>query len=267
MSNLKIFCVTDKEVKFLKNTNYKIGWVGKEIPPENYILSNVNDNIFFKEKYYSELTFHYWYWKNLLNLKNDEWIGFCQKRRYWIKKESLNLNIDESNISENIIESVPKEWKGFDAVICEPVSINNVKKIKMIKRGFRSLISNPLIFFNTKKQSINFHFDMHHGFGNLKKAIDVMNDNDREEFRDYVNNSYIYNPHIMFIAKSFIADKWFEDLFTWLFKCEEIFGFENLKGYDTQRLYAYLAERYLSFWFKKYTKFTTWPWKFINLKN
>jgi hypothetical protein len=267
MSNLKIFCVTDKEVKFLRNTNYKIGWVGKEIPPENYILSNVNDNIFSKEKYYSELTFHYWYWKNLLNLKNDEWIGFCQKRRYWIKKESLNLNIDETNISENIITSVPKEWKGFDAVICEPVSINNVKKIKMIKRGFRSLISNPLIFFNTKKQSINFHFDMHHGFGNLKKAIDVMNDNDREEFRDYVNNSYIYNPHIMFIAKSFIADKWFEDLFTWLFKCEEIFGFENLKGYDTQRLYAYLAERYLSFWFKKYTKFTTWPWKFIDLKN
>ena len=267
MSNLKIFCVTDKEVKFLSNTNYKIGWVGKEIPPENYILSNVNDNIFSKEKYYSELTFHYWYWKNLLNLKNDEWIGFCQKRRYWIKKESLNLNIDETNISENIITSVPKEWKGFDAVICEPVSINNVKKIKMIKRGFRSLISNPLIFFNTKKQSINFHFDMHHGYGNLKKAIDVMNDNDREEFREYVNNSYIYNPHIMFIAKSFIANKWFEDLFTWLFKCEEIFGFENLKGYDTQRLYAYLAERYLSFWFKKYTKFTTWPWKFINLKN
>jgi len=267
MSNLKIFCVTDKEVKFLRNTNYKIGWVGKEIPPENYILSNVNDNIFSKEKYYSELTFHYWYWKNLLNLKNDEWIGFCQKRRYWIKKESLNLNIDESNISENIIVSVPKEWEGFDAVICEPVSINNVKKIKMIKRGFRSLISNPLIFFNTKKQSISFHFDMHHGYGNLKKAIDVMNDNDREEFRDYVNNSYIYNPHIMFIAKSFIANKWFEDLFTWLFKCEEIFGFENLKGYDTQRLYAYLAERYLSFWFKKYTKFTTWPWKFIDLKN
>ena len=61
----------------------------------------------------------------------------------------------------------------------------------------------------------------------------------------------------MFIAKPFIADKWFQDLFTWLFSCEEIFGFENLKGYDTQRLYAYLAERYLSFWFKKYSKFTT----------
>ncbi|MAE42423.1 hypothetical protein CMO93_01515, partial [Candidatus Woesearchaeota archaeon] len=232
-----------------------------------YILSDTNDNIFSKEKYYSELTFHYWYWKNLLNLKSDEWVGFCQKRRFWIKKESSNINIDESNINENLLVSIQDEWKEFNAVICEPVSINNVKKIKMIKRGFRSLISNPLIFFNKKKQSINFHFDMHHGHGNLKKAIDVMNDNDREEFRKYVNNSYIYHPHIMFIAKSFIADKWFQDLFTWLFRCEEIFSFENLKGYDTQRLYAYLAERYLSFWFKKYTKFTTWPWAFIDFKN
>ena len=43
-----------------------------------------------------------------------------------------------------------------------------------------------------------------------------------------------------------------------------IFGFDKLKGYDTLRLYAYLAERYLSFWFKKYTKFKTSPWTFIN---
>ena len=53
----------------------------------------------------------------------------------------------------------------------------------------------------------------------------------------------------MFITKPNIAEKWFSDLFTWLFKCEKIFGFENLKGYETTRLYAYLAERYLSFWF------------------
>ena len=35
---------------------------------------------------------------------------------------------------------------------------------------------------------------------------------------------------------------------------------EALKGYDTERLYAYLAERYLSFWFNKYTKVLNWPW-------
>ena len=42
-------------------------------------------------------------------------------------------------------------------------------------------------------------------------------------------------------------------------------AFENLKGYDTERLYAYLAERYLSFWFKKYTKYKEQPWVFVEL--
>ena len=85
MKNLKIYCVTNKTVNFLDNTNYNIGWVGKEIPPKNYILCNSEDNIFFKEKYYSELTFQYWYWRNRLDIKDQCWIGFCQNRRFWIK--------------------------------------------------------------------------------------------------------------------------------------------------------------------------------------
>ena len=64
--------------------------------------------------------------------------------------------------------------------------------------------------------------------------------------------------------KPHILDKWFNSLFPWLERCEQVFGFNELKGYDTQRLYAYLAERYLSFWFKKYTKFKTNPWTFID---
>ena len=77
-----------------------------------------------------------------------------------------------------------------------------------------------------------------------------------------VNKSF--HPHIMFIAKPNIVNTWFSALFPWLNRCEKLFGFENLKGYDTQRLYAYLAERYLSFWFNKYTKTIHWPWKFFD---
>jgi hypothetical protein len=71
----------------------------------------------------------------------------------------------------------------------------------------------------------------------------------------------------MFIAKPHIINDWFNNLFPWLMKCEDVFGFKNLQGYDTQRLYAFLAERYLSFWFKKYTDYTTWPWTFLDFKN
>ena len=37
MKNLKIYCVTNKAVNFLDNTNYNIGWVGEEKPLKNYI--------------------------------------------------------------------------------------------------------------------------------------------------------------------------------------------------------------------------------------
>ena len=130
----------------------------------------------------------------------------------------------------------------------------------MLKKGFKSLIKNPLIFFNSNIQTLKFHFDMHHGDGNLDKAISCLNDNDRVDFREYMIKNISFHPHIMFITKPNIAEKWFSDLFTWLFKCEKIFGFENLKGYETTRLYAYLAERYLSFWFTKYTKYKNLSW-------
>ena len=105
---------------------------------------------------------------------------------------------------------------------------------------------------------------MHHGYGILDKAIDVMNINDREEFRDYVNKKLEFSPHIMFISKKKIINNWFENLFKWLFECEKIFGLDNLHGYDQARLYAYLSERYLPFWFEKHYKIKFCPWTFFD---
>ena len=70
----------------------------------------------------------------------------------------------------------------------------------------------------------------------------------------------------MYISKNDILDKWFKTLFPWLERCEKIFGLNNLKGYDTGRIYAYLAERYASFWFKKYTKYKEQPWIFLDIE-
>ena len=79
MKKLKIYCVTDKIKKDLERTNLILAGVGKENFPSNYLSCNTKDNIFFKEKNYSELTFHYWFWKNILDINEDIWIGFCQK--------------------------------------------------------------------------------------------------------------------------------------------------------------------------------------------
>lgn len=265
MNNLDIYCITDKHFSYLDNLPYKKAGVGRSIFPKNYHLSNNLDNIFYKEKYYSELTFQYWFWKNKLHqLQEGTWIGFCQKRRFWIKKESIDLEINLINLKEHLLLSLPESLSQNNSIIVNSIFVNKVKKIKLIKRGIKSLIKNPSILFDESKQNVKLHFDMHHGHGNLDLAIDVMEDPDKKEFRDFVSNSVSFNPHIMFIAKPIIANQWFSILFPWLFRCEKIFGFKNLYGYDSQRLYAYLAERYLSFWFRKYTKFVEWPIVTIN---
>ena len=50
------------------------------------------------------------------------------------------------------------------------------------------------------------------------------------------------------------------DAVSLVIKMREVFGFDILQGYDQSRLYEYLAEIYLSFWFKKYTNFIESPW-------
>ncbi len=264
VENLEIYCVTNKPVSFLEKIEINLAGVGKKKFEKKYILSNTGENIFYKESYYSELTFHYWYWKNKLDLSSNDWVGFCQKRRFWVKSDSDIININKNNISEHILTKPEDDWDNYESFICKPISINNIKKMKLLKRGWRSLIKSPLILFDIKKQNIKLHFDMHHGYGNLEKASKLLPKEDAKEFQIYINSNTIFNPHIMYISKSIVLDKWFRTLFTWLFKCESLFGFEKLKGYDTGRLYAYLAERYASFWFKKYTRFKEQSWVFID---
>ena len=64
----------------------------------------------------------------------------------------------------------------------------------------------------------------------------------------------------MFICKNKeILFPYYESLFPWLANCEKIFNFKDLRGYGLQRIYGFLAERYMSYWFKKYTKYTILP--------
>ncbi len=260
MSNLEIYCVTDMDIPFLEESNYKLAGVGKKNFSHKYLKCDYKDNIFHKEKNYSELTFHYWFWKNQLqNNNDDDWIGFCQKRRFWLG--SKNDKEKKDDISNIILKIVPNEWEKYDAVLCEPIQLGT-KLSKLLKRGWRNILKKPSLLFDHRHISIKIHFDLHHGYGILEKAISVMNEKDKTDFMEFVNKNSKYNPHIMFISKKKILNNFFKDQFEWLFKCEKIFGLENLKGYDQTRLYAFLAERYMPFWFRKYSKTIEWPWLF-----
>ena len=264
MTNLKIFCVSDIPLNNLENLDLDLVGVGKKTFSSKYISCNDGINIQNKEQYYSELTFHFWFWKNMLPEFNDNtWIGFCQKRRFWIKENSSSINNIE-DLKKNLLREIPKKWEQYDAFICDPIRVSPVKKIKMIKKGWRNLLKDPSIFFNKNKQNLKLQFDMFHGHGILEKAIKIISHDDKKDFMNYINNKTEFNPHIMVIAKKQLLKKWFESLFDWLFECEKIFGFKDLVGYEKKRLYAFLAERYLSFWFNKYCKVKNSSWIFYD---
>jgi hypothetical protein len=264
MKNLITFCITNVPNLNLENLDLTLVGVGKNKFSEKYIDCINGNNIQFKEKYYSELTFHYWLWKNKLdNLEDDKWYGFCQKRRFWLKENSPEINnFDELNL--NILREIPIEWEKYDAFVCNPIPVSPAKKIKILKRGFRNWILNPTIFFDTKKHNIKLQFDMFHGHGILEKSISVMKKKYQKPFLNFINNNTEFNPHIMFISKKKIIKHWCEDLFEWLLNCETLFGFKNLIGYDKNRLYAYLAERYLSFWFQYNYNVKNCSWTFFD---
>jgi len=95
----------------------------------------------------------------------------------------------------------------------------------------------------------------------------LLNDKNQKDFRKFVNNEVSFNPHNMFICKSKkILENYYEDLFPWLERCEKIFGFENLKGFGKIRIYTFLAERFMPYWFRRNTKCATMPIIFYDIR-
>ena len=66
MSNLITFCVSNIPNSNLEKLDLELVGVGKKKFSNKYISCKNGNNIQNKEKYYSELTFHYWFWKNKL---------------------------------------------------------------------------------------------------------------------------------------------------------------------------------------------------------
>ena len=80
-------------------------------------------------------------------------------------------------------------------------------------------------------------------------------------------NNFEFNQGNMFISNSSsLINSYFSEVFDWLKKCESLFGFD-LKGYNKVRMYTFLAERFLPFWFKKYTKFKILPIQFKDISD
>ena len=287
MKNLTMYCLSmnANHLNIIKKFNYVPVGLGKENFSKEWFKDNTGENISYKNKYYGEYTFHYWLWKNYLDKIENEWIGFCQYRKFWsttnlIKGESFEISKkiineflnntksgDEKGKLSNpldkldslVLKEIPSDYEDFETILGEPMPINKLKLMKVLKRGLKTVFQNPLCLIDKKRRNIKFHFDMWHGHNYLSRAIELLDDSNRDDFNHFVNTECSFSPENMFICKSKkIIKNYYETIFSWFERCEKEFGSENLSGYET-RLYGFFAERFMSYWFKKNSKYKTMP--------
>jgi len=266
MQNLKMFCICihNELLSKVKKINYIPVGLGDDDFDPGWVKDDTGVNISKKNKFYGEYTFHYWFWKNKLKEINEgEWIGFCAYRRFWLNEK--NTKISFKSFQNRILNNIPKIWNNYEVILGDKIFVNNIKWSKILKYGKISILRNPKAILK-KNRNIKFHFDMFHGNGILDQAINVLDKNDREDFRQFVNKNNSYNQGNMFICKSKkLMMRYYQTVFNWLDECEKIFGF-NLDGYGKIRIYGFLAERFLPYWFNKYGKSLEWPIVFNDLR-
>jgi len=269
MKNLKMFCLTMEanHLDIIKKFNYIPVGLGNNNFNDEWFTDKSGDNISLKNMHYGEYTFHYWLWKNYIDKIDDKWIGFCQYRKFWSTKENNLIPRDLQQTEQIILKKIPDKLQKYETILGVESYVNKFKLMKFLKKGLRPIMKKPSYLFNSKKRNIKFHFDLMHGYGNLDKAIKLLDNNDKQSFGDFVNKKNSFNPHNMLIcnSKKLLKD-YYSIVFSWLKKCEEEFGFVNLSGYDQTRIYGFLAERFMSYWFQKNTNFTTLPIIYYDIK-
>ena len=151
--------------------------------------------------------------KYFTKIQDNHWIGFCAYREYWGNKKKMTPN---SKIEDVVIKEIPAEWNKFDTIIGEHKYINDLKLSKLIKHGLWSLARNPSAIFKSNR-NIRFHFDMWHGNGNLDKAINLLDDENRETFREYTKKNISFSRGNMFVCRSKkIINDYYNSIFPWL---------------------------------------------------
>ncbi len=273
MKNLSMFCLSlyGEHLNNLKKINYIPVGLGENNFNNEWLRDNTRQNISNKNKYYGEYTFHYWFWKNMIDEISDKnWIGFCAYRRYWanhnnMKSNELNKIINNQNFREHVLQDVKNDWSNYETILGERIPFGKIKLSKIIKNGGIKSILRNLNSFIKNQTTVKFHFDIFHGNEKIDKAIDLLEMKERSDFRIFINNQS-FNKENMFICRSKkIIKEYYNSVFPWLQRCENIFGF-NLKAWNEIRIYAFLAERYLSYWFNKYTRVKEWPIFFYDTK-
>lgn len=268
MKDILIYCLSIKKniLDFIKELKYIPVGLGNENFSNEWLRDNIGDNIANKNQFYSEYSFHYWLWKNMLEkITENKWIGFSGYRRYWansneICSDEISKFVKKENFKNFVLKETSPLWSNYDVVLGEEISLGRkIKLTKIIKNGGIGSLANNFQSYLSNHISIKFHFDVFHGNKILEKSITLLEPCERKDFNDFVLSKNSFNRGNIFICRSKnIIRKFYDSVIPWLERCEKEFGLNDNWGYN-KRIYGFLGERYLPYWFTKYYKCINWP--------
>ena len=212
--NLKIFAMTHKEFEVPEDSLYQPLHVGRAVADKDfgYPGDDTGENISRLNCYYSELTGHYWLWKNCKDL---DYIGTCHYRRYLINEQEKVLRKEE-------YESLLKD---YDLVTTKRVILNN---------------------------SYHYGFSANHNIKALDCAGEVIRDLYPDYYDTYItlvhqNETYFGN---MFVTSKPLFDAYCQWLFTIFAEVENRIDLDTDEDAYHKRVLGFISEFLLLVWIR-----------------
>jgi len=206
---------------------------------------NTADNISEKNKYYSELTGHYWIWKNT----EQEIVGTCHYRRFFAgRNEPIIYRIKRlfyypvglyKKRAGLIYTSRVNFWE--KRILGKDQLLNLLEK-------YDAILPQPRIL----RYSVKEHYRRYHNLDDLKLLEAIIREKHPEYLQalnDVMESNQLYANN-MFILKNQHFQEFMSWLFDILFEFEKRAVLSDYAGYQ-ERVLGFIAERLLNVWFRK----------------
>lgn len=196
------------------------------------LRDNTGINIAEGNKYYGELSGHYWVWKNFLPTTNVEYIGFCHYRRF------LDFNLTK-------MPDVPfkpmflGKFKGIFKKYAEEKILKCIKDYDIIlphKLYFEDPIYDQYIKYHPKIEldlALEILYELYPEYKNAAQKV-------MESERIYLC--------LNFIMKKELLNEYMEWMFNILTTLEKRSDWTKYVSYMDVRVPAFIAERFFNIW-------------------
>lgn len=208
---LRIYAMTHKQFDVPKDSMYQPLHVGRAVADDlGYPGDDEGENISHLNCYYSELTGHYWLWKNCSDV---DYIGTCHYRRYLINEQ-------EKILTKKEYESLLRD---YDLITTKRVILNN---------------------------SYHYGFSANHNIKALDCAGEVIRDLYPDYYDAFItlvhgNETYFGN---MFVTSKTLFDAYCEWLFTIFAEVERRIDLDTDEDAYHKRVLGFISEFLLLVW-------------------